>query len=515
MRNSADPKRQEWARDVMSKSYNMGGPPYREGTPEARAHFNEAMSVVDPAFRDAKGFGGIAIDARGLPRSRQLEPVPPMLVRFALDSAEKTYILNSSNNLSFPGKGLLLSQIDTHKVFSTDPSWRKRGKDSPHWRWTEQSGLFTHSLFHNFNLEDFSEASFLFLRGVKAVIPSKSARYMLDDTPYSYLVYNRHFYPGVEVALGVPTEVLLGLVGPSLISAEDYKGFDPHRADLAHVDLSFQNLWQACAAKNLNLLDLTYGSVIGGGLCNAYLPEALPHYRWEREQKTDAGSAWTDAWGHIHKSFRLGHYSSSMKVELNRYLVGARELHHNVLDVFRSLQGHLTAVRFALSFYKMGSTKIAPHDFKQADPIEPDQQQQEAAEARNQENEEAEDQAAPQQADRPVHEYRYRMLEEAYRWHLGAREQGWNVGQVPVLHFAYVLDPNSLPQMGARKFQLDTATMILTTQDGSFQLPKNSDGRGEIERELWRKHVIPHFQNRSTGWEPRFLLRDGAFTINE
>jgi hypothetical protein len=134
MRNSADESRREWASEEMARTFNMGGPPYVEGTPEAKTHFNQSMKVVDPAFRDSKGFGGMAIDARGVPRSRNLDPVPPMLVRFGLDSAEKTYIANSSTNNHFPGKGICISQIDIHKVFSTDPLWRQRGKQSPHWK---------------------------------------------------------------------------------------------------------------------------------------------------------------------------------------------------------------------------------------------------------------------------------------------------------------------------------------------------------------------------------------------
>jgi hypothetical protein len=54
--------------------------------------------------------------------------------------------------------------------------------------------------------------------------------------------------------------------------------------------------------------------------------------------------------------------------------------------------------------------------------------------------------------------------------------------------------------------------MVLKTAAGVFHLPKDSDGKGEAERKIWREYVVPHF---ATGWEPRFLLRDGAFTIHE
>jgi hypothetical protein len=338
---------------------------------------------------------------------------------------------------------------------------------------------------------------------------------MLDGSLYSYLVYNRHFYPGVQVALGVPTAVLMELLGSTLIAAEDYRGFDPSRSDLSKVDLSFKSIRAACERRGVNVLDLTYGSVIGGGLCNAYLPKSLPHYLWERDS---SAQGWTDRWGHIHKSFRLGGYGRSMNSELDKRLADARELQQKVFDVIRPLQNHLDAFRFALSFYKMGVTLIGPHDFRNADPLqgkpEDEREAQEQGQQEQQEHEQGEqsEESPPIPSGPPVHEYRYRMLEESYRWYLGAREQGWSIGQYPVLYSAFVLDPSALPPAGARRFELDLATMVLKTPSGEFQLPKDSDGRGETERKIWREYVVPHF---GTGWEPRFLLRDGAFTIHE
>ena len=338
---------------------------------------------------------------------------------------------------------------------------------------------------------------------------------MLDGSLYSYLVYNRHFYPGVQVALGVPTAVLMELLGSALIPAEDYRGFDPSRTDLSKVDLSFKSIRAACERRGANVLDLTYGSVIGGGLCNAYLPKSLPHYSWERDS---SAQGWTDRWGHIHKSFRLGRYGSTMHGELDKRLAEARELQQNVFDVIRPLQNHLDAFRFALSFYKMGATLIGPHDFRDADPLrnkpkdEKEPQEQGQQEQQQHEQEEQAEGSAPTPSAPPIHDYRFRMLEEAYRWHLGGREQGWSNSQYPVLYSAFVLDPSSLPPAETRRFELDLATMVLKTPAGVFHLPKDSDGKGEIERKIWSEHVVPQF---GTGWEPRFLLRDGAFTIHE
>jgi hypothetical protein len=503
MRNASDESRKTWAKNLMAREFNMGGPPYVQGTEEAKRHFNETMQVVDRALRDSKGFGGMALDTRGLPRSKHFDPVPPMLVRFGLDSSNATYIVNSSDNSRFPGKGFFISGIDTHKVFKTDPGWRERGKSSPHWRWVEDRGLFASTYFHHFNMNGFAKCGFLKLRGLQVVVPPSDRGYVLDGVPYSYLVYNRHFAPYPQAALGVPTIVIHELLGNSLVDANDFRGFESSRTDLSKADFSYQGLSEACRRRGLNLLDLTYGSVIGGGLCNAYLPRSLPHYEWERS--AGASSGWTDSWGHIHKSFRLGQ-NSSMSRTLDEQLSYARSLHYDVLDVFRSLQDYLSAFRFGLSFYKMGTTLVKDTDFRDV-PQESEEQDAEQEQEREQD--------ATEQQERRVHEYRYRMLQESYRWHHGGREQRWHFEQFPELHFALVLDPNSLPPQAQRKFHLDVATMVLKTNEGTFQLPKDSDGTGDEERAIWAERVVPHFERDSTGWEPRFLMRNGAFSIYE
>lgn len=501
MRNATDENRKQWASNLMSREFNMGGPPYVKDTEEAKRHFNETMQVVDRALRDSKGFGGMALDTRGVPRSQRFDPVPPMLARFSLDSAKGTFIVNSSDNAHFPGKGFYIAGIDPNKVFATDSRWRERGKPSPHWRWFEGNGLFGGSYFHHFDMDHFAKVGFLQIRGVQVVIPPSDRRYVLDGVPYSYLVYNRHFAPYPQVALGVPSVVINEMLGNSLIDANDFRGFESSRTDLSKVDFSYQGLSAACERRKLNLLDLTYGSVIGGGLCNAYLPKSLPHYEWERS--AGASTGWTDSWGHIHKSFRLGHHSS-MGRTLDEQLSYARNLHYNVMDVFRPLQDYLSGLRFALSLYKMGSTLIRDTDIREARQEREDNQQ---------EAEQGGDSAEPR--ERRVHKYRYRMLEESYRWHHGGREQGWHFEQFPELHFAWVLDPNSLPPQARRRFHLDVATMVLKTKEGSFQLPRESDGKGKEEREIWAKQVVPHFERDGMGWEPRFLMRHGAFSIYE
>jgi hypothetical protein len=509
MRNASDEGRKKWARDLMAREFNMGGPPYQEGSRGAREHFNETMEVVDRAFRDSKGFGGLALDSRGVPRSANVEAVPPMLIRFGLDSASHTFVINSSDNEGFPGKGCMIYGIKAEKVFSSDPHWQQHQKSSPYWRWTEGNGLFANQYFHQFRMEYFEKCAFVFMRGLKIVVPPKHQAFVLDKEPYSYLVYNRHFYPGPEVALLIPTRVVGDLLGNALIKAEDYRGFDRNVVDVSKIDFGVQNLLRECRKRDLNLLDLTYGSVIGGGLCNAYAPHSSPHFTWEGAADS---YGWSDSWGHVHK-FRLSAHSlkGSNFVES---LAHFRALHGSVREVVRPLQDYLSAFGFALSFYKMGSTLIADEDFREVSRDSQDTREDDN-DGESPQDGELSFEEQQERDNPPIHEYRYRMLQEAYRWHLGAREQGWPRGKIPILHFAWVLDPNSLPSEAHRRFEIDLASMVLKTPDGSFQLPKDSDGSGPEERELWRKHVVPCFENNSEGWVPCMLLRDGAFQIHE
>jgi hypothetical protein len=504
MLNAPDPERQKWARETISREFNMGGPPYELGSPEAKQHYNQSMEVVLRAFRDNKGFGGLAIDCRGVPSSEELDTVPSMMIRFGEDSAQEVYIANASSNQHYPGKGVHIAGMEPEKVFAPDPGWEERGKDSPFWQWTEGKGLFAGEYFHNFDMEDFRNAEFLLLRGVMAVMNPGNEKFDLDGVNYSYVVFNRHFYPGTEAACLVPTEVLQEQLADGLARLESYRGFDTTRTDLSEDRLSYRALLEACQGKGLNLLNLTYGSVIGGGLCNAYLPGSAPHYEWE--DGFTSVSAWQDSWGHVHKSWLLMRdFSMDRGRQIDSKLSFAREAQENVYNVSRGLQSELDALRFALSFYKMGST-LTRDQFRDNPDGSGGQDEEQFMDDNQQEQ--------PQFDEQTVHDYRYRMLEEIYRWHLGAVEAGWSVGQIPVLHFAYVLEPNLLPPKAERQFELDLADMKLVTPDGEFYLPLDGDGLGEEEREIWRKHVIPYFQD-GTGYEPRLLMRDGAYSLFE
>jgi hypothetical protein len=516
MQNGPSEERQNWARQLMARTFNMGGPPYVRDSEEARVHHNQTMEVVNRALRDNKGFGGFAIDCRGVPRSEAVEPVPPMMVRFATDSADQVFVANASTNEHYPGKGIYVAGIVPEKVFAPDPNWEEKEKDSPFWQWTEEGGLFSHEYFHNFKMEDFGDAEFLLLRGVMAVSNPGNERFELDGVNYSYVVFNRHFYPGTAAACLVPTEVLMDQIMDGLIDVQDYRGFDASRADISNVGLDPKTLRAACEERGLNLLDLTYGSVIGGGLCNAYPPESSPHYDWE---KGLGGTAWKDSWGHTHKSWLVrgvgggspynpnpsGSTPLSRKEAISEKLNFSRELQEQVNDVVRGLQSELDAFRFGLSFYKMGTTLTQDGD---------DRDQDEDQEEDDEQFMEEEEEENPEFDETTVHEYRYRMLEEAYRWHHGAMEGGWPIEQIPVLHFAYVLDPNTLPPADRRVMELDLATMVLKTPDGEFELPVDATGYDEEAREIWRKQVVPYFQ-AGTGWEPRILMRGGAYSLHE
>lgn len=490
MRSSPDAARREWARRLIGVEFNMGGPPYVEGDPMKKMVFNETMEVVDRAIREGKGFGAVAIDTRGAPKAEDIEPAAPFLMRFALDCAEDVRIVNSSNNNLFPGKGFYMGRMKVDRIFTPDDGWEQEGKSSPFWRWEEQGGLFSSKYFYHCKVNKLPETGFLMMRGLKVVIPPRDVEHLVDGQHYSYVVYNRHFYPGPHVAIGVSTDMLQSLLQRSLIPADDFVGFSPKHLDASTLDLSYSGLLDASNRCGKSIMDLTYGSVIGTGLCNVFPPLSYPYYAWEMDAVRAHG--WRDSWGHVHKAFLIRYEGDEDRLGV------FRELHGEVYNWARLCQDYLAAWQFALSFYKMGTTLAHKDDTRQNESQTGEQEFEfSASEATS------------------VHAYRYRMLEEAYRWFKGGREQGWSLSKMPILHFAYTIDPNSIPTENRRKFELDTATMVLRVGNDEIQLPHDGSGFGEREREIWRTYVVPFFEQGSTGWEPRFLLRDGAFSLYE
>ena len=496
MRSSPSKARRNWARVLIGKEFNMGGPPFMEEDPTKQLAYSETMEVVDRAFRESKGFGSVAIDSRGAPRSELLEPAAPFLVRFAMDCMQEVHVVNSSSNAEFPGKGIFMSKLKVGDVFTPDSEWRENGKISPYWRWEQSGGLFSSKYFYHCRVANLANTGFLMMRGLKIVVPPFDRDHLVDGQHYSYLVYNRHFYPGPQTAIGVPTQLIEGELEPALIPASDFVGFSPRYRDSQQIDFTFAGLQAKAKQRGLPLLDLTYGSVIGGGLCNAFPPFSAPYYSWELDAMRAWG--WKDSWGHVHKAFLMRYPDDESRLEAFQYL------HGEVYNWARLCQDYLTAWQFALSFYKMGTTLAAKDDVRQSQ-----------MQAEEQEEGQDQDVVFGDERQMLVHEYRYRMLEEAYRWFRGGREQGWSMNKMPVLHFAYTIDPNSIPSKEKRKFELDTATMVLKIGSEEIQLPQDGDGRGEQEREIWRDFVVPFFENKSTGWEPRFLLRNGAFSLYE
>ena len=495
-----NPKLQALASSHFAEIFHTSQGIYHSESDEARAHFNSTMRIIDRAFRDYAGFGGSALSSRRPPRTDTLEPVAPMIVRFGMHSANRTYILNSSNNDSFPGKGVCIEGLRTERVFRTDPYWRELKKNSPHWQWLESDGLFGNSYFHSFDMEELSECSFIQLRGLEIVLPPPRSKFQIDGIGYGYLFYNRHFAPFPEIALGVPVTLIKDLFGNSFIPAEDFTGFDSRRIDISKVDLSYEGIKELCRKRRLPLLNLTYGSVVGSGLCNAPLPKTEPYYGWEL--LISGGHLVSDAWGHVHKSI-LQNYPHRSGATFNEQSRLAKELHQKIYNYFHQLQDYRTGLRFAFSFYKMGTTftndlEVAEHASR-AQPLSNSDQEHDTSQL-------SVTHSFPVQEELTVHPYQYRMLEEVYRYHLGGITQGWRQHQFPILHFPITLRPDILPSRRNRLFSIDTGTLDITLQNRKIPLSRSGNGFGEDERKVWREVILPIFKSHSIGWDPTFLL---------
>lgn len=500
LRDTSNPELQNRANEEFGATFFTSQGMYLPESDEARVHHNKTMRIIDRAFRDYASFGGSALSTRRPPKTEKLESVAPMMVRFGLHSADRTYILNSSSNNSFPGKGICIEGLRTERVFRTDPHWKEQQKSSPHWRWLESGGLFSNSYFHTFDMEELAECSFIQLRGVEIVLPPPRSKYQIDGVQYGYLFYNRHFAPFPEIALGVPVSLIRDLLGSSLIPADDFTGFDTRRTDLSKVDLSYNGIKKECQRRGIPLLNLTYGSVIGSGLCNAPLPKTEPYYGWELS--ISERNMLSDAWGHIHKSV-LQIYPFHSPSSFDERTQFAKDLQENIYSYFHHLQDYRTALRFAFSFYKMGTTFTNDAEVTAHTSHSPATH----TKANNFEGAIQSDSFSPlTSADSQTHSYEYRMLEEVYRYHLGGLAQGWKDAEFPVLHFPITLRPDILPSKSTRLFSIDTQTLEITLQDQRVPLPIDGNGMSAEEQQIWREVVLPIFRRYSIGWDPTFLL---------
>lgn len=428
--------------------------------PEAQDAYRQTREVYARSFDLHYGFGALTIEA-----ARPPDREPALLARFGYDVAQSCKYVNAKDVNAFPGRGFLISGIIPEKVFV---DLEADAKD-PFAYFKENIFPWAANEFDSLN-----KAHFLFTRGLIAVSCPGEAQFRIGAVDYSYVIFNEHFHRQPEqIAALVPTALLREKLKGRTIAYEDYVGFEPQRGDINDEPLTLRDFMQEAEELPSYVINLGWGSNIGGGLCNAFAPGKFPYFEWERDRRGET----KDIWGHIHKSHILGVYSSVMTPPMDKALQPLREAHAQVYSLASGYQNLFDLFRISQSFWHKGYTVDRKFDL-----VEEDLEQQPLEEDDGEEGQ-------------AVNPHSFRMLEEAYRWHAGDKQQ-------PILCLAPVLDYWNIPKS---PFWLDTRDMTLRFGERVIQLPPESDGRGEEEQRVWMEEVMPLW---NTSNDLRFYQRE-------
>ena len=449
----------------FSDSYRVDPLPFVDGKPEQQAMMDEVMVIYRRSADLHLGFESLAIDAARAPGAKR-----SALAQFGLDVAQDTRLLRCDNPGVFPGPGVMMTGLQRSKIFvAEDPDSREMyGLYRRAWPWAWEE------------FQTLDQAEFYLLRGLLAVTLPKSAKYKLNGTHYSFVVFNEHFHNFEKhSSFLIPTELfreVLRSASQTLIGEQKSPPWD-----LGKLPTTLEAFQKRSGASD-PILNLGWASNLGG-LCNAYPPASWPYHLWE----VGLAAHTTDGDGHVHKSHLRGKYESTLSPELELDMIPLRRAHAEVFKVANSYLNHFDLFRYALGLWHKDQTGT------DADPRN--------TEVRLETEEFAPEDAAPEQTI-----FGQRMLARAYAYH-AQRQAGVNdPAKFPILVIAPTLDYSSRPEA---EMALDTFELKLKIGDSEYMLPRWSDGHGEREQWLWLKHVVPYLYDTEN--DLRFYKREQIY----
>ncbi len=347
----------------------------------------ETMRTFQLTYGISHGFA-----AQRFPCQRVLGD-PAQSARF-VEECRGTWTALQSNALDlFPGSGYIFSGIIPDCLISQ--SGDQRGRPMLQQR---------HFSYLSEPLSNFSEARFVFLRGVIIVIPPAAPETQIEGSPYSLLIYNDHFSnSALEPGHLVPTAVVLSQLN------DLRKGHDERHPAQPFKFFEIDHLRSLAIRRGLNCLNLCWGSNLNTGLQNSFPPQSAPFFLWER----DRTSFNLDCYKHEHKQSRLQELD---REDRGKFLESLQRAHHEVYRAFAHCFGYLQTFQVLQAAWNRGfnnGIKMPEH--------------QEYRDSRLLE-------AAQLPADWAsiLSEPPLRQLRMAIEYHL-AYQQGWSESDIPVL----------------------------------------------------------------------------------
>lgn len=462
---SSDPEKRAEARSFISSNTSVDHVPYpqqiSEGVvhPEGKRVFNEALSTYKRGFDIYHGYSSLSYDAR---RTR-FDKVP-LLYRFGSEVADHCKFIKVEGNEIYPGRSLFISGINLENVFAKDSKAEEKNLDPFH----------DHISALPWLSQDFADlplTDFILGRGFIAVTCNNGEKYKLEDNNYSYVIFNDHFGNNdANSVVLVPSKIIYDAIKGTLHDP----GLKPDDSTktLITTALTFSELKSKCREMKANLLNIGWGSNIGG-LCNAYPPKSSPYHLWE----TRLASYHTkDSYGHVHKSHISGVYASLMTPHIDSLLEPLRKAHTNVYKITRSYQNLFDMFRLSLSMYHKGFTIGETPVFNY---------EEEIPEEINEELPEEIDEIEFGEGLDVMQDSTLRMYAECYKWNQSGNEQNIeDRNYYPVLAIANVLSYSSKPDIS---IYLDTYDMSLHAGENVFDLSRPFLAKS---RNTWFKEVM-------------------------
>jgi hypothetical protein len=330
----------------------------------------------------------------------------------------------------YPGAGFVYEMLDLPKLLKPMedmPSIREGYKT----RWLGLDDQIDHSEF----------STIIECQGFISIMPpadpSEVAKeYTIDGVPYGAIHFNNHFHnPSRLGTLLAPVSALQSM----WIRTPNGFRLRPDITDSASL-LRFLKDHSSAPVFNL-----TSGVNISG-FHKSYPAESVPHYVWEQKVFTNTLQVQPDSAGHIQLNATVNSIFQSL--ELNalvppEFLQKIPQLHRTIVQVFKKTTNIYNTLILCRSRWING---ILPEGIEGA----PDE---------------------------------FSLLRSAYQWH---NQQAHGVFE-PAYFPVYAVVPNFGSRFKyAPRITLDTYSMEIETGIGRFQLPKDSDGNGVEEQEMWR-----------------------------
>lgn len=439
--------------------------PFDERDPRAAQVRKETFAIARRIWDLYVGFGALTFE--GMRRGERLAS----LAEFGLDSASSVHAIRGDNKEHAPGRGYLISFLSKDNLFARSPSV----KGDPH------QDLKLSMPWAARELDDIELSRYFFMRQGLGVIPPQVPKYEINGVHYSFIAWNDHFHNSwCDRAFLVPTEILLEQLRGSLSSlGEELSGSIDAAVDINLSYLNPRGLEMICQERKLSLLDVGSGSVLGGGMCNAFPVRSAPYFSWEDNSYLYVTK---DIWGHSHKSYMLrGTYQRKMDQNLDRALEPLREAHVLVRDVTNRCLNLLSWFQLGNAFWRKGQT--VPY---KKDGLSEGGSGGQRSEANNipLPTPELTKEESPG-AFRPT-PYSNRMLMQAYDWHHVFSQRGAERKDFPVLGSISALRYSVQP----KQILLDTHDLTIWDGKRWWQLPPWSDGSGPEEIEIWNERIL-------------------------